>query len=311
MVTTVTINPAVDKTYIVEQFKPYDLNRAGRIIYNAGSKGINVSRVLKQVGSETCVLGFVGGTNGDILLNELSAEGIEEDLVRVGSNTRLNVKIMDLNTSQVTEVNETGTNVSEGELKIFMERYEKHVSGSQAIVISGSIMPGMYKRVYSDLIVKAKEFNVPVFLDCGGDTLSEAVKASPYCIKPNKSEFMEMLGRTEMTDGEIVEQARKLMEKYGIQMVVVTLGRDGAIGVTKDETYKIIPPNVVVVSTVGAGDAFLAGLCHGYTKGMDFKTQLILATSYSNAKITKEGTNVPSLIELLGYTEGCKIIDLS
>lgn len=307
MVTTVTINPAVDKTYIVENFVPYGLNRAGRIIYNAGSKGINVSRILKQVGGETCVLGFVGGTNGDILLNELSTEGIEEDLVRVDANTRLNVKIMDLKTSRTTEVNETGTNVSDAELNMFMDKYKSHVKKSDLIVISGSIMPGMYPRVYYDLIKIAKDNNVPTYVDCSDNSLREALRAEPDCIKPNKAEFLSLIGKSSVSDEEIVYESRLLIEKYGVKKVVVTLGADGAIGVTKDEAIKITPPNVVVMSTVGAGDAFLAGLCHGHIKHIDFETTLILATSFSNAKVTKEGTKVPSLIELLAYTNGCKI----
>ena len=307
MVTTVTINPAVDKTYIVDNFVPYDLNRAGRIIYNAGSKGINVSRVLKQVGGDTLVLGFVGGTNGDILLNELRTEGIKEDLVRVDANTRLNVKIMDMETHRTTEVNETGTNVSDAELNMFMDKYKEHVKESDIIVISGSVMPGMYPRVYYDLIKIAKDNGVPTYIDCSGDALREALRASPDCIKPNKAEFMSLIKKKEVTDEEIVYESRILIEKYGLQKVVVTMGSDGAIGITKDEAIKITPPDVVVMSTVGAGDAFLAGLCHGHIKNIDFETTLIISTSFSNAKVTKEGTKIPSLIELLAYTNGCKI----
>ena len=310
MITTVTINPSVDKTYIVKDFEPFELNRATRIIYNAGSKGINVSRVVTQLGRDTCVLGFVGGQNGEMLLSELKAEGINEELVRVDENSRLNIKIMDTNTRKVTEVNETGSPVSDAKLNEFMQKYESHMKKSSIVVISGSILPSMSKRIYFDLITIANKYEKPVFLDCGGTLLKEAIKASPYCIKPNVKELADMLGKKTLTEEEVLIQARGIIEKNGVKCVVVTLGGSGAIGVTKDEAYKITPPNVEVISTVGAGDAFLAGLCHGYMKGLDFSNQLILATSCANAKVAEEGNNVPSFIELLGYVNGCNVTSL-
>ena len=161
-----------------------------------------------------------------------------------------------------------------------------------------------------DLIKIAAEYDKPVFLDCGGAVLYESLKASPYCVKPNLKEFQDMLGRDELAEHEILQECRKIISKYGVKCVVVTFGSDGAIGATENEAYKVIPPNVPVTSTVGAGDAFLAGMCHGYLKNMSFSKQLILASSCASAKITKEGNDVPSLIELLGYADGCRIVQL-
>lgn len=310
MILTVTLNPAIDKTYVVKNFEPYALNRASRVIINAGSKGINVSRVVVQLGQKTCALGFAGGVNGQLLLSELSAEGVEEDLVRVDGNTRLNIKIMDNVTKKVTEINEIGEGVSNAELNLFMSSFERHMQNCNIIVISGSILPNMANHIYYDLIKIAEKHQKPVFLDCGGALLKESVKASPYLIKPNLKEFAMMFGKETLTQDEVIKNAKEIIHKYGVKHVVVTLGRDGAIGITDDKCYKITPPNVEVVSTVGAGDAFLAGMCHGMLKGLDFKKQLILATSCSNAKVTKEGNNVPSLIELLGYTDGARVIEV-
>lgn len=307
MVVTVTINPAVDKTYIVDNFKSFSVNRAQRILYNAGSNGINVSRVLKQVSRDSIVLGFVGGKNGDILLSELKSEGINEDMVRVSGDTRLNVKITDLATLRTTEVNEPGNPVSDSEYNEFAEKYRKHIDSCSAVVLSGSLLPEMNKREYFNLIYMTKKNNCAVFLDCDGHLMKSALEAGPAYVKPNYREFCDMFGKENMSNEEIISEAREIIKEYNVKYVTVTLSERGSIGVSKDETYIVTPPNIHVLSTVGAGDAYMAGLCHGYLNNFSFKTQLILATSFASAKITKEGNNIPSLVELLGYADGCVV----
>ncbi len=310
MVLTVTINPSVDKTYILKNFEPYSVNRAQRVMLNAGSKGINVSRVSRILGRETFALGFVGGANGDILLKKLNEEGIKHNLIHAENfETRLNVKIMDLSLRKVTDLNEQGDPVSESDYELFVESFENEVKNCRVVAICGSLLPEMSKRAYFELAKIAAKYDKPVFFDCGGSILRESIKASPYCVKPNIDEFEEMLGKSDLTDEQIVEECRKIVQNYGVKSIVVTLGADGAIGVTEKEAHKIIPPHVSVTSTVGAGDAFLAGMCHAYIKGMDFTKQMVLGTSCASAKVTKEGNDVPSLIELLGYTDGCRLIN--
>ncbi len=310
MVITVTINPAVDKTYIVENFKENDVNRAQRIIYNAGSNGINVSRVLKQVSRDNTVIGFVGGRNGDILLSELASDGIKEDLVRVEGDIRLNVKVMDVTSHNITEINEAGNPITQKEYDEFIAKYKEYIKKCEAVVLSGSLLPEMNIHEYFELVKMAKAENKPTFLDCNGTLMKAALEASPTYIKPNYKEFCELIGKSEMTDQEIVEASKKIVEKYGIKYVIVSLSERGAIGVSKDEVLAVKSPNIEPLSTVGAGDAFMAGLCHGYLSGFNFKTQLVLATSFASAKITKEGNNIPSLVELLGYADGCTVEEL-
>ncbi|OQB15986.1 MAG: Tagatose-6-phosphate kinase [Firmicutes bacterium ADurb.Bin193] len=311
MILTVTINPSVDKTYILKRFEKNVVNRARRVMHNAGSKGINVSRVVRLLGQDTCALGFVGGTTGDILISKLNEEGINHEFIHAKNfSTRLNVKVMDLSEGSVTELNESGDPVSDEDFDLFMEKYKEKLPTADIVVISGSILPKMPIRVYYDLAVIAGKYNKPVFLDCGGAVLRESLKALPYCIKPNLKEFEEMLGESGLSEDRIVDEAKKIIEKHSIPYVVVTLGVRGAIGVSKDAAYKVIPPDVTVGSTVGAGDAFLAGMCHAYLKKMDFPRQLIVGASCASAKITKEGNDVPSLIELLGYADGCRVVQL-
>lgn len=305
MVLTVTINPAVDKTYIIDNFEPFAINRAQRIIYNAGSNGVNVSRVLKQVSRKNLVLGFVGGHNGTVFLSELAADGIKEDMVRVEGDIRLNVKIIDMKNHTTTEVNESGNPVSAKEHKEFIDKYKTYIDNCKAVVLSGSVLPEMDKNEYYELVKIAKEAGKPTFVDCDGDMLRRTLDACPTLIKPNYAEFCDMLGKSELTDEEILAESKKIIEKGKAEYVVVTLSRKGAIGVSANEAYKVIPPNTEVQSTVGSGDAFMAGLCHAYLNGFNFKTQLVLATSFASAKVTKEGNNIPSLVELLGYADGC------
>ena len=295
----------MDKTYIIDNFEPFAVNRAQRIIYNAGSNGVNVSRVLKQVSRDNLVLGFVGGHNGTVFLSELAADGIKEDMVRVEGDIRLNVKIIDMHNHTTTEVNEPGSPVSAREHKEFMDKYKSYVNDCKAVVLSGSMLPEMSKNEYYELVKIAKKAGKPTFVDCDGEMLKKTLEASPTFIKPNYAEFCDMVGRYDIDADDIVEEAKKIIARGKAEYVVVTLSERGAIGVSKEEIFTIIPPNTEVQSTVGAGDAFMAGLCHAYLNGFNFKTQLVLATSFASAKITKEGNNIPSLVELLGYADGC------
>ncbi len=310
MILTVTINPSVDKTYILKKFEPFAVNRSQRVMMNAGSKGINVSRVACILGQQTCALGFVGGTTGDVLLEKLQAEGINHQLVHAKNfQTRLNVKIMDVSRKKVTDLNELGDPVSEKDYNKLVELYKEEVPRCSVVALCGSLLPRMSKRTYYELTKIAAGYNKPVFVDCGGVVLRETLRAAPYCIKPNIHEFEDMLGKSGLSDEEIVSECKRIIETYGVKCVVVTLGSAGAVCVDGNQAFKIVPPNVVVTSTVGAGDAFLAGMCHAYLNGMDFAKQMILATSCANAKVTKEGNDVPSVIELMGYTDGCRIIN--
>jgi 1-phosphofructokinase family hexose kinase len=279
---------------------------------NAGSKGINVSRVSILLGQKTCALGFIGGNTGQLLLQKLSEEGIESDFVHAENfNTRINVKVMDLSQRTVTDLNEPGDPVSQSEYSQLLDKYREKLNYADIVVISGSLLPEMTNRTYYDLIQIAHKYNKPVFLDCGGVVLKESLKASPYCIKPNLREFEEMFGGSKrLTEDEVLSESKKIIDKYNIKRVVVTLGANGVIGVTENEAYRIIPPDVTAASTVGAGDAFLAGMCYGYVMGVDFSKQLVLGTSCASAKVTKEGNDIPSLIELLGYTDNCRVIKL-
>lgn len=309
MITTVTINPCVDRTFLVKDFQIGKTNRAEKIMQNAGSKGINVSRILQQLGEETLCLGFVGGVHGDILIKELNSESIKHDFVNVENDTRVNIKIRDINTLITTEINEPGSPVSNAELESFLEKFEKHAQNSELIAISGSILPGMEKSIYNQLINIAKKYNKKVFLDTSDIQLKDGIQAIPFCVKPNKDEFEKFVGKKLNSYDEIVAEAKKLI-KMGINYVIVTLGNDGAIGISKDEAFKITPPNVQIVSTVGAGDSFLAGMLTAYKKGMSFKKQLIFASSCANAKVTKEGNETPSIMELLGHIDGCMVTDI-
>ncbi len=312
MITTITINPSLDKTYIIENFKPYDMNRASNIVYNAGSKGINVSRVLCQLGTDTMALGFVGGMYGDILLNHLSGEGIREDFVRVGGGTRINVKIVDPVSMGVTEINEMGEAVTDSELYALFDRIEGWLPRSDAMVLSGSILPEMKTTVYTNIAKKAKAAGVPLFMDCGGTLLRDGMRGSPYCVKCNLEEFTEMHGGEIPNDAALVRVCRELMAQRDIACIVVTMGRGGAVGVTADEAYKVIPPNAAVSSTIGAGDAFMAGMTYAFIGKHNFQRQLAFGTSCATAKVAKEANNIPSLLELLGYMDGviCETIQV-
>jgi len=311
MVLTVTLNPSVDKTYIVEKFTPGFVNYAHETVTNAGSKGINVSRVVRLLGQDTLALSFYGGKSGAIFAEKLAEEGIRCDLIEAENfTTRVNVKIMEVSTRSLTDLNELGSPVSDYDYNKFVEKFRAHLPQSKIVVMSGKLLPKMMSTVYYDLVKIAHEFGKTVILDCGGEVLREGIKAAPYMIKPNQYEFETMLGKSGLSQEEIVLESKNIIEKFGIKYVVVTLGSEGALGISQAGALKIIPPNVDVFSTVGAGDAFLAGICHALISGMDFSKQLVLGTSCASAKVTKKGNEIPSLVELFGYANGCRIVSI-
>lgn len=311
MVLTITVNPSIDKTYILDKFLQNTVNHSHHVILNAGSKGINVSRVVRLLGLDTLALAFYGGMVGEILLSKLNEENISYDLIKAEDfSTRINVKIVDMSTKSFTDINERGTPVLDYDYKRFIDKYREKLPQSEIVVISGSLLPGMANTTYYELIKIAHEYDKPVFLDCGGNVLKESLAARPYLIKPNLKEFEGMLGKSGLGIEEIAFEGRRIIERYGIEYVIVTMGQKGAVGISKNEGYVVAGPAVEVFSTVGAGDAFLSGVCYGHLQGVSFSKQLVIGTSCASAKVTKMGNEVPSLVELFGYVDGCQVIPL-
>ncbi|MBW8381805.1 MAG: 1-phosphofructokinase, partial [Youngiibacter sp.] len=265
MVITVTLNPALDKTLILEDFTPGMVNRALSVRQDIGGKGINVSKVLKEFGVQSICTGFLGGNLRELFLRELKSKGIDSDFVLIRGNTRTNTKVVDRVRNEFTDINEPGAVIEKDELLEFLGKFEGLVKSGDTVVLSGGASSSVPKDIYRTLTEIAKDKGAYVLVDAEGELFEEALKAGPDVVKPNDYELSLLEGRKLESDEDILEAARRLMDK-GVGKVMVSLGADGSMYVTKDRAYRARGLKVQVKSTVGAGDSMVAALVYARLK---------------------------------------------
>lgn len=260
MIYTVTLNPALDRTLYVEKLETRRTNRVMREERYAGGKGIDVSRALLVMGVPSVALGFVGGFDGKEFEGRLLNEGITCDFTRIVSETRTNIIIQETSTGQETALLAQGPEIAPTELLDFVEK----VSGLQDLtflVISGSLPRGLTPEVYRRLVQLGNEKKATVLLDTSGSALRHSLLARPAYIKPNREELSELAGTPLPDFAAIVNFSRTILDRVGT--VLVSLGAEGIILVSKEQVLHARPPQVEVKSTVGAGDCAVAGFIKG------------------------------------------------
>lgn len=178
MIITVTLNPAIDKTAQVETMVPNGLNRLSNVMLDVGGKGINVSKAIKELGGESICTGFIAGSNGKWIENQLDQLGLKYKFVNVDGNTRMNLKVLDKEMN-LTELNETGQEISQNDLSRFKEELLEMVKPDDMVVLSGSVPKGVPVTIYQELIILLKEKGVKVILDADGDLFTYGIEAGP------------------------------------------------------------------------------------------------------------------------------------
>lgn len=289
MILTVTLNCTIDRTYTVEDFRVDRVHQAQSVNIVPGGKGINVGRVFQELGSHVLLTGFVGGHNGDYIRKVTRSESLVSDFVRIDGESRICAKIVDPVNRTQTEINEIGPQVTADDVERFLLKFQSIVPGVEYVTLSGSIPPGAPDDIYRQLIQIARRYEVKCLLDASGPPLSEGIKAFPSIVKPNVHELSELTGRQLATVEEAAEAARQIISG-GIEMVVVTFGRDGAIAVTADEIWRAVPPAIQFVSAVGSGDAFAAGLISALIQGRTISDALKLGTAAGTANASTPGS---------------------
>ena len=294
MIATVTLNPAVDKSVTVRGFEIGRTNRGEVDRIDAGGKGINVAKVLKRFGTEVCALGLLAGSNGRFILDSLRAEGIAADFVSVPGETRVNLKIHDGLMGTETELNEPGFPVSAEHIEQLRAKIAAHAPQCPIMVFSGSLPPQAPLEIFADLIRVAKSHGAKCFLDTAGPALKHGLAAAPFLTKPNRAELEELLGSSFPAPRELVGAARAVLN-MGCEQVLISLGAEGAVGVTGEEAFFAHPPAVSVRSSVGAGDTMVAVMAFAAVKGISFRQAFQMAVAASAATVAMEGTKVADL----------------
>ncbi len=275
MILTVTPNPALDRALSVSNFRVGELVGVKEVHCTAGGKGINVARVLKLLGADAAVTGFSGGTYGEELERKLDGEGIRAYFANTSGGTRQSTTIIDSALGTETHLLEPGPSVSQEEVAEFDRRFLELLEKAEFVVFSGSLPPGVPQDLYRRMIRSANDKKVRTALDAKGRALKFGLEGKPSFIKPNRAELEEISGERLSSPEEIVRASKRLVD-MGIDMVVVSLGGEGMIFVSKDDIFQAAPPQISVVSSVGSGDALLAGFLFSYLGGENLEDAIRL-----------------------------------
>lgn len=290
MIYTVTLNPALDKTVEIPSLTVDDVNRITKMRTDPGGKGINVSKVIGKLGGTSIAIGILGGDTGRAILSALDAMGLKSGFRFVEGETRTNLKVIDPVNHTNTDINEPGVTVSEEILNGLLQELKEKLTAADIVVLSGSLPKGAPKDTYGTWVKACKEMGAKVILDADGELLAAGIKASPYMIKPNNHELSRLLDRTVRTPEELQAAARELMAQHGIAKIVVSMGGDGALYVTENETIYAEGLKVPVGSTVGAGDSVVAALAVAEESGMSLEDTVRLSTATGAANVMCSGT---------------------
>jgi 6-phosphofructokinase 2 len=289
-ITTLTVNPALDKSAHFKGLIAEQKIRCEQPRFDAGGGGINVSKAISRLGGESLAVFTAGGPTGEIIKDLLSDEGIAIDPVTVQNWTRESFVAVDDNTNSQYRFGFPGSSISEVEKEKILLKMQS--ISSQFLVISGSISEGFPVDFYSQIAEIAKKQNSKVIVDTSGESLEKIVKTGVYLIKPNVGELAKLVGVERLELEEVNEAAKKIIVKGGAEIVVVSLGPQGAVLVTKD-LYEYVPaPNVVKKSTVGAGDSMVGGMVWALSQNKNLKEVIRWGVACGSAATMNEGTQL-------------------
>ncbi len=306
-VLTMTMNPCIDRTVYFERFRAGETNYVDHVIEEAAGKGINVAVGLAHLNVPVKALGFAYEENARYLYEKLDAEKIPHTFIQLSGKMRVNQKLFDRSTKEMTECNERGCPVKAEDVERLMELLKEELQEASLLVLCGSVPPGVSLDIYGKMTAMAHGADVPVILDATGKLLIEGIKEKPYLIKPNLDEFRATFLEEELSAkpeaavqmGQEAQKqkvacvASRLVED-GISYVCISLGKEGMMLVNADGVHTYPAEKADVKSLQGAGDALVAGLCKAiYEK--EEKKMAEYALKMAASTISLEGTQMGTL----------------
>ena len=293
-VVTVTLNPAIDQTLSIPGFAAGQVNRVAASRSDAGGKGVNVASFLADLEIEVVATGFLGADNAALFEDLFARKRIADRFVRIPGSTRVGLKIVDESSGQTTDINFPGLSPRPEDLDELLGRVSGLAAPGRWFVLSGSVPPGVPDGVYATMSQAIHARGGHVVLDTSGPALREAVAAEPEVVKPNVQELGELVGRTLESPGAV----RAAGESLGVGRVAVSMGESGAVFLENGQALLARPPAVPARSTVGAGDAMVAGIVYSLFHGLPLEDLARVATASGAYAVTAIG---PGIEDPAGY----------
>ncbi len=290
-IATVTLNPAIDLTLHVPALRVGTVHRVEASRSNAGGKGINVASLLADAGFAVTATGWLGDDNGGIFARLFARKRIRDHFVYLRGETRTNVKLVDAGARTTTDINGIGLAPSAEDVAALLDRVEAMAKDHDWVVLAGSLPEGAPDAIYAALIAGCLRAGARVALDTSGVPLARGLAAHPTLVKPNSDE-LAALGIGALRSIDDISVAARALVATGIDEVAVSMGSRGALFVTAKETLWARPPRVEVASTVGAGDAMVAGLVAGHCRGLDLAERARLATAFAAHAVSIIGNDL-------------------
>ncbi len=290
MVVTVTLNPSLDEWVYLPRLRLGELNRAERTVRYPGGKGINVSRVVHELGGKTLAVALAGGSDGAVLGHLLTRHGIAHRFVRIEGTTRNNYHIHTTRPRALTQINTPGPRVWRRTLTTIERLVGRVSAGAACVVLSGSLPPGLPTSTYQRLMARLRPLTV---LDTSGPALRASLAAAPWLIKPNRQEAEELVGHALRRLADVAAAARALTRR-GPRLVLISLGARGAVLAFHAHAAVLwaVPPAVPVDSAVGAGDSLVAGFVLGWLRSRSLREALRLGVACGAACAITPGTEL-------------------
>ena len=305
MVTTVTLNPMLDKTIYVDRVERGAIHRASKMEMVAGGKGINVSRQLKHLGIKTVATGFLGGEVGSIVSRLLKEESIEQDFVRTEAATREGFTHLEPDGTW-TALFEPALPVEQSAVHELNKKITELASKSTWIVCGGSSPGNEADDIFHEALLLAHRIGISSVLDSYGRAFELGLKAQPTVVKPNKREFEMTFHQSLTTEAEHVHAVRFLLEQ-GARYSILTDGGNAFYAGIQGHFWKVTPPQTKTVNPTGSGDALVAGILYGFHQGWKFERCLIFGAATGAANASMWGVANSSLPEILSLEANVRI----
>jgi 1-phosphofructokinase family hexose kinase len=303
MVLTVTLNPAIDKLLIMNQFVVHKLHRLEsneKSIISAGGKGVNIAMNLQILKDDVVASGFASGHSGHLLCDELRRKGITTSFIFTEGLTRTNISILDQENETLTEINDYGHSVTEADQAFFLENYDRLLHRVDTVVLAGSLPLGVSEEIYRKMIQLARRKKLKVIMHTSPYHMDPIMDSSPHIIIPDMRSFHEMLGKPCDGIDQFIQVGKEVLVKNKDSELVIFIHRiENVVAVSRSASFIIKPENLKIVNMLGYADAWLAGFIHQMLKNTSLRDTLNFASAAGL-------TNVESLHKEIMTVESIK-----